>query len=191
MGRYIKFEDVRIRLVGKVRFTANTEDENKMSETLANRLIAEAEGEVENDLSPRYAAPFVTESDGPFDQIPERPTRNIIRTLCELKSVERILETDFGSGTAVEGSKYFDAVRKRYKEILTKLMARKTVKNQELTGFALPPLPGIKLNYMNNQADDGYAGGIIVSGGLGDGAYPAEQINNPALSWYNGWKDIV
>jgi len=72
MPLYITLEDVRLRLIGKVRFTTNPLDENKMSETLANRLIDEAEGQVELDLSPRYAAPFQTVSGTAFSNLPER-----------------------------------------------------------------------------------------------------------------------
>jgi hypothetical protein len=55
---YITNQDVEIRLIGKVRFTDDLEDENRFPRKLLQRLIKEAEGAVERDLSPRYAAPW-------------------------------------------------------------------------------------------------------------------------------------
>ncbi len=39
MGLYINREDVRVRLIGKVRFTEDEDEENKMSMRLLDRLI--------------------------------------------------------------------------------------------------------------------------------------------------------
>ncbi len=185
MGLYIKLEDVRLRLVGKVRFTTDVNDENKMSEALANRLISEAEGQVELDLSPRYMAPLQGDQGTAFNTLPERPTRKYIRTLCELMSCIRILETDFGSGTAVDGEKYTEKLRKRYSEMMKQLLVRKTDHGVEAQGFAYPPLPGLRLNYMNELADDGFMGQVLVTSS-GDGDYPRKQINDPSENFWNG-----
>lgn len=188
MGLYVSFEDVRIRLIGKVRFTESESDENKMQVTLANRLIAEAEGQVELDLSPRYAAPFQTDQGLAFANLPERPTRNILRTLCELMSCIRIMETDFGSGTIVEAEKYISKLRDRYTSIVKDLLIRKTDGGTEAQGFAKPPLTGLKLNYMNELADDGFMGSVL-STSQGDGNFPRAQINDPSENFWNGTLD--
>lgn len=186
MGKYIDFEDVRIRLIGKVSFTEDEDDENKMSKTLANRLIDEAEGVVEYDLSPRYAAPF-TVKDGSFADLPTSPTKEILKTLCELKAVERILETDFGSGTAVNGDKYKDSISKRYTSMVDRILAKKKDKGADAGGWMYPPLPGLDLNYMNTEADDGYMGSVIVASGTETMGYAAHQVNNPAVNFWTGW----
>lgn len=180
MGLYIVREDVRVRLIGKVRFTDNEDEENKMSLRLLDRLINEAEADVEQDLSPRYAAPFQTDSGLPFAKLPLRPTREILRTLCELKAVIRVLETDFGAGTVVDAAKYAESIGTRYQAMLDKHMAKK----KEGLGWAYPPLPGLAFNYMNTEADDGYAG-MVLSTSRGDGDFPAERIQNPSQSWWN------
>lgn len=188
MGAYIKFEDVRLRLGGKVRFTEDEEDENKMSIKLANRLIVEAEGEVSYDFSPRYASPLVHKDTGTFKDLPDEPTKNLIRTLCELKAVIRILETDFGSGSAIEASKYIDKLQKRYDHILISSVLRKVSEKEDTKQWANPPLPGLKLNYFNTEADDGYAG-MCFNTTQHDGSYPAKQINDPSENYWNGTID--
>ena len=183
MGLYVRFEDVRLRVVGKILFTPNEygddEDPNKMPVRLANRLIEEAEGDVEHDLSPRYASPFQTDTGDPFSSLPRRPTREMIRTLCELKAVIRFLETDFGRGTAVDGDDYTEKLQKRYDKTVEKLLEKK-----KSGGWAYPPLPSLRLNYMNEQ-DDGFSGQILVTSS-GDGDFPREQINDPSENFWNG-----
>lgn len=187
MGLYIKFEDVRIRLLGKVRFTEDEDDENKMHIALANRLINEAEGQVEQHLSPRYAAPFVTDADGPFSALPDRPTRELIRTLCEHLACLRILETDFGRGSSTDGDKYAKALAARYEKLRNSLLARRTDGNTPSQGWKYPPLPGLKLNYMNTEADDGYMGSVIVaSGDSTRPGYAQGQVNDPSVTFWNG-----
>lgn len=190
MGKYIRFEDVRVRLVGKVRFTSDPENEDRMSETLANRLIAEAESHVELDLSPRYMAPFQTKGGTCFGDLPENPTKNYIRTLCELMACVRILEEDFGSGTAVDGEKYAEKLRKRYGDMMEKLVEKKKDGGVEAQGFKYPPLPELRLNYMNEMADDGFMGTVLVTS-QGDGAFPQTRINDPSESFWNGTDDDI
>lgn len=188
MPSYTSFSDVQVRLVGKVRFTTALDDENRMSETLANRLIDEAEGQVELDLSPRYIAPFQTDSGDSFASLPDRPTKNILRTLCELMSCIRILETDFGTGTIVDAEKYIEKLRNRYDAMVKDLLAKKLDGGVEAQGYAKPPLPSLKLNYMNENADDGFMGSVLISG-QGDGAFPRAQINDPSENFWNGSLD--
>lgn len=189
MPLYVSFEQVRLRLVGKVRFgDEGCEDDNKMSPELARRLINEAEGQVEQDLSPRYAAPFQTDAGDPYAKVPDRPTKQIITTLCELVAVSRILETDFGSGSATDGEKYRKAVDKRYEAIRDRLLAKRKDGASDSQGWMYPPLPGLRLNYFNTAADTGYMGTVIVASG-GDSesqSYPKNQINDPAFNFWNG-----
>ena len=186
MGIYIKESDVQIRLIGKVRFTEDLKDENKMSLQLLRRLVSEAEGEVELDLSPRYSAPFVTDAGQPFAHLPARPTQETLRTLCELKAVCRVLETDFGSGTIVDASKYKEPQETRYKQIKDKLLE---IRPNSRNAFRYPPLPGLQLNYMNTEADDGYAGEIHVTSEHPQGGYPATRISSPGDNYWNGTLD--
>lgn len=187
MPQYIKFEDVRLRLVGKVRFQEGTDDEdNRMPVSLARRLIDEAEGQVEQDLSPRYTTPFVSATDETFATLPDRPTKNIIRTLCELKSVIRILETDFGAGTAVDAEKYIKNLEKRYRSIIDdNVLAKFDSSYESSRQWKFPPLPDLKKNWFNTKADDGYVGGVFVTS-QDDGDYPAKQINDPSETFLNG-----
>jgi hypothetical protein len=187
LGLYVTFEQVRLRLVGKVRFTEDDNEENKMHVALAARLINEAEGQVEQDLSPRYAAPFVTDAGAAFAQLPERPTREILRTLCELMACMRILETDFGTGSATEGEKYTKALKKRYDEVTGRLLEKRKDGAIASQGFMYPPLPGLKLNYMNEKADDGFMGSVIVASGSPLPGYASEQVNDPSQSFWNRW----
>lgn len=182
MGLYIKDDDVRTRLTGKVRFTDDTNDENRFPNKLLKRLIEEAEADVEHDLSPRYASPFQTDAGLPFAKLPTRPTQEMIRSICEMKAVVRVLETDFGRGSAVNGEEYLKTQRARYEAMLARLMKkRKDTFNQ----WYYPPLPGLKLNYMNMTADDGFAGQVLVTtDGFGD--FPIKQVNSPGENFWNG-----
>lgn len=185
MGQYITLDDVRPRLIGKVQFTTDPDDDNKMQEDLAEELIVEAEGDVEVDLSPRYRAPFQTDGGGAFSELPASPTQAAIKQLCKLKAAIRILETDFGSGSAVEGNKYKAGIEARYKEKVEQLLKKKMDGANPGQGYFYPPLPSLRLNYMNEKADDGYMGSVLVTG-QGDGGYPAKQINDPSENFWNG-----
>ena len=181
MGKYIITTDVQIRLIGKVEFTSDPNDVNKMQTALLNRLISEAEGQVEYDLSPRYATPFTTIGGQEFKQfLKESPTNDSIRTLCELQSVIRVLETDFGRGTVVDSDKYNERLEKRYQGMVDRFLSKK--KNGQ--GWAYPPLPNLALAYFNTEADDGYMGQVLVtSSGLGD--FPLQRINDPSTNFFN------
>lgn len=187
MPKYIKFTDVQVRLAGKVRFQddSGTDNPNRMSVALATRLIDEAEGQVEYDLSPRYASPFVHSTLCTYKDLPDSPTKNFIRTLCELQAVIRILETDFGSGTAVDAVKYIANIEKRYKSMVNdNILAKFSDEYKSSRQWKFPPLPFLKLNYFNREADDGFPG-IVIHETRGDGAYAAGQIDDPSESFFN------
>jgi len=183
MGKYITLEDVQKRLVGKVSFTEDEAEENKMHVDLANRLLAEAETVVELDMSIRYATPFVTTGDEPFSELPGNPTRNVIRAMCELQAVSFILDIDFGYGSVVDSDSYVKRLEKRYESYVTRLLAKRKDGGTDGQGWRFPPLPGLKLNWFNEDADDGYQGSIYVTS-QGDGDFPAKQINDPSETFF-------
>lgn len=187
MALYTNFANVQTRLIGKVSFTEDATDENKMQIKLANALINEAEGQVELDLSPRYMAPFQTDDQQAFKFLPVRPTTQVLQTLAELQAVMRILETDFGRGTATDGDNYSKMLAKRYDQMKDQLLAKKRDGNVDSQGWRYPPLPGLRLAYFNTEADDGYAGSVIVASGSQSHGYPNHQINNPAENFFNGF----
>lgn len=191
MPIYTSLADVEIRLRGKVRFQkagANPEDpreEGRMPLSLAGRLIDEAESQVEQDLSPRYAAPLVATATGSYKDLPDRPTKNVIRTLAELQSVIRILETDFGAGTVVDAKKYTDNLEKRYRKIIDETVLKRPDGCENTKQFSYPPLPGLKLAYFNTMADDGYPGGVMHYSGHHSGDYAANQIDDPSTDFFS------
>ncbi len=192
MGRYINQEAVLVRLRGKVKTTDNPDAEpDRMPLLLLNRLINESEGQVEMDLSPRYLAPFQTSDGNSFSQLPERPTKEMLRTLCELLSVIRVLETDFGRGSSSDASKYADSCQKRYNVIIygdseKKIPGLLSLRDETYNTFRLPPLPGLRSNYQAAAMDTGFAGYIARSDDFSGGAYPAMQINDPSETFWNG-----
>lgn len=191
MPKYIKFQDVQLRLSGKVRFqdASQTDQDNRMPVALANRLIDEAEGQVEVDLSPRFAVPFVSASKGTYLALPDAPTKNFIRTLCELQSVIRILETDFGSGSAVDAQKYIANIEKRYRKMIDEnILAKFEASYASSRQWKFPPLLDLKKAQHNSEADDGFAGMVTVTD-RGEGLYPVEQIDDPSQSWFNATFD--
>lgn len=182
MGLYIRSMDVRVRLVGKVRFTESMDDEtDKMPLALLRRLILEAEGQVEYDLSERYATPLQTVDGQPFAHLPERPTKEYLRTLCELKAVERVLETDFGRG-AIKADDFYKNTKERYSDMLNKILDRRS-EDEGQNQFRKPPLPGLRLNYFNQAADDGWRGMVMNTSSGND--YASKQVNDPSKSWWN------
>jgi hypothetical protein len=188
MPLYTDRNQVKVRLIGKVRFTDDLEDQNKMPELLLTRLIDEAEAQVEVDLAPRYKAPFQTKEGQAFSCLPTRPTKEFLRTMCELKSVIRVLETDFGRGTAIEGKKYKEDLENRYKTMKETILARRDEMGNQ---WKNPPLPCLKLNDHNTEADDGFMGMVLsTSDNIGD--YPSKQINSPGENyWFIQDRDVT
>lgn len=186
LNKYVNLNQVMLRLEGKVRFTENVEDEGRMYIGLAEALIDEAEGQVELDLSVRYFAPFQPIAGGPFSDLPDRPTKQVLSSLCLAQAVMKILDTDFGMGGSVDSSKYYEKIEARYKAMMAQLIE---TRDGVGSGWKYPPLPGLKLNYQNAAADDGFAGAVLVTGGSDTGSYPSEQVNNPGVSFSSPWDD--
>lgn len=188
MGLYIQLADVKVRLTGKVEFDDAGTDPNRMSAQLANVLINQAEGDVELELSPRYAAPFQTDSGQPFANLPPRPTKQIIRTLCLNKAVLYILATDFGRGSIVNGEEYAKSLDKQFDWLADRCMllrgeAKRGDGNGNEGSWKYPPLPGLMLNYQNT-ADDGFYGQIYHAT-AGEGAYAGGAVNDPGKTFWN------
>lgn len=184
MGLYINQAMVRTRLVNKVRFTNDADGEpDKMPLALLQDLILQAEGEVEFDLSPRYMAPFQTDDGCEFRKLQERPTKQVIRILCVLKAVMRVLDTDFGKGSASKGSTYYEDLKKTYDALLDKQVK---IKEDSFNIFVYPPLPGMMLNYMNQEADTGFRGRVLSTNTeCGGDSFASNQINDPSRSLWN------
>ena len=181
MSDYITNEDVEIRLVGKVRFTDDVDEQDRMPRKLLKRLIREAQGQVERDLSPRYAAPFVSCRTGTFDGLPST-TKETLRTLCELAAVVRVLSTDFGKGSVTDGSSY----KKQQQALYNKIIERELKQRVEnaMGQWVYPPMDDLS-THLVNTTDTGIHGVILVTT-RGDGDYPAKQITDPSENFWNG-----
>lgn len=182
MGLYIATNDVKIRLIGKVKFTTDDTEENKMPESLLERLIEEAEGEIEYRLSQRYDIPFVTDDGLAFANLPARPTREQLRTLCELEAVRRVLQTDFGRGSYASGDEYAKSMESDLEKRIDRLIA---THDDTRSRYKFPPLPGLRLAAHNEMSDDGFGGRVLVTS-AGYGAFAAHQINSPGETVFNG-----
>ena len=177
---YITAQEVRERLLGKVRFTNDDTDENAVSSGFLVGLIEESESEVELRLSVRYDVPFMGDNDEAFSTLP-RHTQVQIKTLCRLDAVRRVLATDFGRGSTVEGLKYAEQQSRDYEARMERLIE---YRNGQFGQFKYPPLPSLKLAAHNSEADDGYAGRILVtSDDYGAGAAP--QMPSPQETIWN------
>lgn len=181
---YISTKDVEIRLLGKVRFSDDDEDANKFPRTLLSRLIKEAEGKVERDLSPRYAAPFRGTAGEAFKTLPST-TQEAIRTMCELMAVVRVIGNDFGRGTVNDGSAFKKEQETLYKEMLERELEQR-VEGGAVAQWKFPPLAGLATADFN-MADDGFAGAVLTtSDDNGEGTFPQKQITDPSENWSNG-----
>lgn len=187
MALYAKPDRVKALLRGKIRFTDDPAEENKMSDALFQVLISEAESELHVDLSQRYMNPFQTVDGTAFGGLGEYPTRQIIRTCAELKATIRCLETEFGRGSTTDSSKYTETLEKRYAAIVAKLVEKRKINGQETNQWAYPPLPGLRLSWGNTAADDGFAGQVLIASGDShrDG-YAQGQINSPGAAYWSG-----
>lgn len=186
MGRYITEEDIKELTLGKVQYTDDSTDKNKMQLARLKKLIEQAESEVELDLSMRYQVPLVGPSDEAFkDLTGSLPSAvAIIRTVCQLQAVMKVLDTDYGRGSVTGAEKYYETMKKRYDGLIEKLVGKKSKDLEESTQFKYPPL-GFKKAYFNTEADDGFAGMVLSISPSGDGSYPAEQINDPSESFFS------
>jgi hypothetical protein len=102
-----------------------------------------------------------------------------------MQSVIRVLEIDFGRGSAVDGAKYIERMQDRYKSVVDeKLLKKKDIQGHESQQWKYPPL-ALKLNYFNTEADDGYMGQVLNTTTTVP-QYAQFQINDPSESWWNG-----
>jgi hypothetical protein len=186
MGKYCAAEAVKVRVRGKVKFSAPGEvDENKMGLDLLNVLISEAESQLEIDLMDRYEIPFQTIAGEPFAKLPEN-TKVTLKNLAELLSMIRVLETDFGRGTSVNGDKYTEACQKRYNQVVAQLVQKRKVNGEETRQWERMPLNNLKASY-NNQGDNGFRGRVHNTSTITHQAdYAAKQINSPGENIFNG-----
>lgn len=186
MARYVKFERVKVRLEGKVRFGApGDNDPNKMTAILLADLINEAESQLELDLMIRYGVPFIDKDAGTFEGL-NVSTRTLLTTLGELLSCIRILEMDFGRGTATNSEKYTEKLQKRYDALVAQLVE---VKKDSYQTWLRPPLEGLALAY-SNQGDTGFRARIHNTTTISHGAdYAYKQINSPGENIFNGVLD--
>lgn len=179
--KYTTVRRVKNRLAGKVFFTDDPDaNPDRMPEELLLQLIEEAESDVEHDMSPRYKAPFQTPEGKNFANLPDATT-GFIRALVDIKAVSRVLETDFGSGSATDGDKYAKMIEKRYNTMVDRQMK---MHSNTFKQWYYPPLPGLALNFHNEAADDGFAGTVLTTSD-GDGDFPGKQINDPSENFWN------
>jgi hypothetical protein len=181
--RYTKTERIKQKLQGKVKFGGPGDtDPNKMSADLLTELIVEAETQLQLDLMRRYNIPLQPINGGSFSNLVDN-TRVIITMMAELLSVIRVLETDFGRGTAANGDKYMSGLQKRYDAILKPLMEyRKDSQNAWLN----PPLEGLQLSYQN-QGDTGFRGRVMNTTTIPlEADWAVQQINSPGETLWDG-----
>lgn len=183
MGRYVLEADIELFTRGKVEYTDDVEDKNRYERTLLRAMIDEAEGEVEMDLSPRYEAPFQGKNGEAFKTLP-KTTFNVIRALVRNKATIKVLESRYGRGNNVDGSKYSETLRKQYDAILDDRILLKRDGQKSGIQWAYPPLPNLKTSYFNS-ADDGFFGAVLSqTDSGGDTGYAAEQINDPSDTFF-------
>ncbi len=183
--KYVSANDVLVRLQGKLRITDDEEEaeEGRMTRALFNRLVAEAEAQVEYDLSERYASPFAADG-GAYSTLPDSPTRSTIRRMVAILACVYVLETDFGSGTIVEGAKYREQLQKQYDRMIDHALEKRDV-GGDSAQWLRPPLPGLMLSASNMAGDDGFRGTILVTS-QNDGDFPQKQINDPSETLFGG-----
>lgn len=180
---YHSRQDVELRLLGKVRFTDDLEDANKFPRKLLDRLMREAEGQLERDLSQRYAAPLRSATTGTFDALPST-TKETLRTMAELMSVIRVLGNDFGRGTTNDGAAFKAEQQRLYDGMLTRETKRR--QDDAVGQWAYPPMVDL-LTCDQNSQDDGFHG-VIINTSNQDGRtdFPNKQVTDPSENFYNG-----
>lgn len=180
---YITLDDVETRLLGKVRFTDDTTDENKFPRKLLRRLVREAEGQVERDMSERYDAPFRGINDEAFDTLPST-TQETLRTMCELMAVVRVLGNDFGRGTVNDAGEFKKSQEALYRELRDRELAKRAGADGSQAAWQKPALTGLRTSDVNAQ-DDALGSAILVTT-RGDGDFPGKQITDPSENFSNG-----
>lgn len=181
---YTTVDSVKVRLAGKVQFESQGGPvDGELPNALLLQLIFDAETEVEQELSSRYKIPFQSKRTGAWGDLPDH-SRRAIRQVVDLKALINVLETDFGRGSHIDGSKYSETSRKQYDLMVTKLLGRdQEAANEKIDRFRRsPPLADMAMAPGNTEADDGHRGMLINTDQsvLGAENYAAEQINNPS-----------
>lgn len=185
MGQYISREDVELTVKGKIKFSNDPDDEDRMPYKLLDRLIDEAESDVELELSIRYLTPFVGQDGTPFAQLP-KTTKRMIQLLTRMRVVMLLMDTDFGAGSALDGDNFTKGYIIQYNSMRKKAIAK--VDNG--WGWSFPPLPNLRLQHGNSEADDGYKG-MIMHTTEHKGAFPSAQINDPSQNFWNAHIDRI
>lgn len=181
MGQYITADELKIRCAGKVKFATDDTDSNAVGPTFLADIIAEAEALVEMRLSIRYAVPFVGTAGAAFSALSVH-TRALIKGLIFSEAIRRLIDYDFGRGSAVEGGKYAEQQMRVFEAQMGRLVA---YREGQFGQFLYPPLVDLALAPHNDQADDGYAGQIYVTSD-GPGEYAAAQMPSPGETLWNG-----
>jgi len=190
---YTTVQSVKVRLLNKVQFQQSSEVllDGELADDLLLQLIIDAETDVEKALRGRYAIPFRSITHNTFANLPNH-TQRAIRQAVDMKAVCKVLGTDFGSGTAVNGDNYRKTTMEDYEETIRELlgMPPKDASDEQIRAmrtFTRPPLEDLLLAASNSKADDGYKGMIQVSNPHGDPRhgperFAADHINNPATA---------
>lgn len=190
---YTTVESVKVRLANKVQFQSQAIlQDGEIPDALLNQIIVDAETAVEQYLRGRYAIPFQSKTTLNFSGLPDHSKR-AIRVACDLMSVIRILGTDFGSGSAVNGENYRKSAIDDYNDIMAGLLGLppKDASDEQLKQyrrFQPPPLDDVLLSPTNAAADDGYKGAIgnTDQNRHGAEAFAEHQLNDPADRWFPG-----
>lgn len=184
---YTTVDSVKIRLAGKVQFQS---DDGLLDGELPNallcQLINDGETEVEQDLRTRYAIPFQSKTTKNYSGLPDH-TKRAIRVAVDMMAVMKVLETDFGRGSAVNGENYYKNLKTHYDEYMDRLLGRdRMAANAKIDRYKFsPPLADLLLAPTNSEADDGFRGMIINTDQSERDAstYAEEQVNNPGHSY--------
>lgn len=193
--KYVEVDAVRTRLANKVIIQPKPHkasdlegiEDGQLPYVLFLQLIADAETQIEQELRSRYAVPFRSISKGSFLALPYHTKRALCQVI-EDQAVLLVLETDFGTGTHINAEGYKASLQSRLDKRLELLLGRDregaSAKIDRYKNAA--PLEDLALAPWNSEADDGYAGTVIVTGAdyQGSTQYAEGQINNPARSFF-------
>lgn len=185
MGYGITNNDVEVRLLGKVKFTDDDDDENRFPRKLLTRLVREAVGKVERDLEPRYETPFVHADAGTFDALPST-TKETIRTMFELMAVVRVLGNDFGRGTVSNGGEFKAEQERLYRDMLERELSQR--QDGAVGQWRYPPMRELRTSIQNSM-DDGFHGTIVVTTRDDTGDLTSKQVTDPSQNFFNGTID--
>lgn len=187
---YTTYDSVKVKLVNKVQFQADTDviQDGELPDVLLTQLIRDAETDVEMDLRSRYAVPFQSKSKGTYAGLPDHSQR-AIRKVVDLRAEFLILSTDFGRGSHINAEGYTKQIEERYSFEIERLLGRdQEAENSKRDRFRFsPPLDDLLLALTNSKADDGFKGMLInTDAGRHDAAsYAIGHINDPSQTYIN------